>query len=158
MEPWRRLDLASPEEARALLAGCCGSTRWVDAMLARRPFGSMTALSESAGSIWRGLSEHDWLEAFRHHPKIGDRTAAGIAKQEQSSVASASASIVTELADANREYEARFGHIFIICATGKSAESILEALRERLDNNPKAEIQIAAEEQLKITQLRLKGL
>ena len=141
-----------------MLAGCCGSARWVDAMLARRPFGSMTALLEAADSIWRSLSEADWLEAFSHHPKIGDRAAQGIAKQEQARAASASASVVIELADANREYEARFGYIFIICATGKSAESILEALRTRLGNDPQTEIRVAAEEQLKITQLRLKGL
>lgn len=141
-----------------MLAGCCGSARWVDAMLVRRPFGSMTALAESADSIWRGLSEADWLEAFGHHPKIGDRTAQGVAKQEQSGAASAPAGIVLELADANREYEARFGYIFIICATGKSAESMLETLRNRLRNHAQTEIRIAAEEQLKITQLRLKGL
>jgi OHCU decarboxylase len=158
MEPWRRLDLASPNEARALLVGCCGATRWVDAMLARRPFGSATALVDSADSIWRGLSEADCLEAFSHHPKIGDRSAQGVAKQEQSGVASAPASIVQQLADANREYEAKFGYIFIICATGKSAESMLDALRERLRNDAQTEIRIAAAEQLKITQLRLRAL
>jgi OHCU decarboxylase len=158
MEPWRRLDLASPAEARTMLAGCCGSARWVDAMIARRPFGSMTAVLESADSLWRGLSETDWLEAFRHHPKIGDRSAQGIAKREQSGAASAPEGIILELADANREYEARFGYIFIICAMGKSAESMLAALRNRLQNDPQTEIQVAAEEQLKITELRLKGL
>ena len=141
-----------------MLAGCCGSVRWVDAMLARRPFGSLTALVESADVIWHGLSEADWLEAFGHHPKIGDRSAHGIAKQEQSGAASAPAAIVLELADANRAYEARFGYIFIICATGKSAESMLDALRNRLRNDAQTEIRIAAEEQLKITQLRLKGV
>jgi 2-oxo-4-hydroxy-4-carboxy-5-ureidoimidazoline decarboxylase len=158
MEPWRRLDFAPAGEARTLLAGCCGSARWVDAMLARRPFGSTTALVESAASIWRGLSEADWLEAFSHHPRIGDKRADGIAKREQSGVASASEEIVRQLADANREYEARFGYIFIICATGKSADSMLEALRARLGNEADREIRIAAEEQLKITQLRLAGL
>jgi len=158
MEPWRRLDLASPGEARTLLAGCCGSTRWVDAMLARRPFGSMTALLESAASIWRGLSQADWLEAFSHHPKIGDTNARGVARREQSGAASAPDEVVRELAAANREYEARFGHLFIICATGKSAESMLEALRDRLGNDAETEIRIAAEEQLKIAQLRLKGV
>ena len=158
MEPWRRLDLASRDEARTLLAGCCGSTRWLDAMLARRPFGSMTALVESAATIWRGLSESDWLEAFSHHPKIGDRRASGVASREQSGVASASEDIVRQLADANREYEARFGYIFIICATGKSAISMLAALRDRLGNDAATEIRIAAEEQLKITQLRLGNL
>jgi 2-oxo-4-hydroxy-4-carboxy-5-ureidoimidazoline decarboxylase len=158
MEPWRRLDLGSRDEARTLLAGCCGSTRWVDAMLARRPFGSMTALLESAASIWRGLSEADWLEAFSHHPRIGDKGADGVASREQSGVASASEEIIRQLADANREYEARFGYIFIICATGKSAASMLGALRDRLGNEAVTELRIAAEEQLKITQLRLRSL
>jgi 2-oxo-4-hydroxy-4-carboxy-5-ureidoimidazoline decarboxylase len=158
MESWRRLDLASGHEARMLLAGCCGATRWVDAMLARRPFRSLTALVESADSIWRGLSESDWREAFGHHPKIGDTRAGGQAMREQSGVVSAPEAIVRELVIANRLYESRFGYIFIICATGKSAESMLEALRDRLGNEPQAEIQIAAEEQLKITLLRLKGL
>ena len=141
-----------------MLAGCCGSARWTDAMLARRPFGSMTELADSAESIWRGLSETDWLEAFRHHPKIGDSNAQGIAKQEQAGAASAPATVIDELAQANREYETRFGYIFIICATGKSAESMLEALRSRLRNDAQTEIRVAAEEQLKITQLRLKRL
>jgi 2-oxo-4-hydroxy-4-carboxy-5-ureidoimidazoline decarboxylase len=155
MEPWRRLDFGSQSEARTLLTGCCGSTRWVDAMLARRPFGSMTALVESAASIWRGLSQADWLEAFSHHPKIGDKRADGVAKREQATVATASDEVIRELANANREYEARFGYIFIICATGKSAESMLEVLRDRLGNDAETELRIAAEEQLKITQLRL---
>ena len=141
-----------------MLARCCGAARWVDAMLARRPFGSQIALVESADSIWRSLSEADWLEAFRHHPKIGDRSADGLAKREQSGVASAPAAIVHQLAETNRAYEARFGFIFIICATGKSAESMLEALRDRLRNDAQTEIRIAAEEQLKITHLRLEGL
>ncbi len=158
MEPWRRLDLASPSEARTLLAGCCGSARWVEAMLARRPFGSMTALVESADAIWHGLSEADWLEAFSHHPKIGDRSAGGIAKREQSGVALAPEETFRELADANQAYKARFGYIFIICATGKSAGSMLDALRQRLGNDARTEIRIAAEEQLKITELRLRGL
>ena len=158
MEPWRRLDLASLDEARALLAGCCGSARWVHAMLERRPYGSMPVLAECARSIWRGLSTTDWLEAFSHHPKIGDKSAAGLAKREQSGVTAAPEEIVRELGRANREYEARFGYIFIICATGKSAESMLEALRVRLGNDPEKEIRIAADEQLKITQLRLEGL
>jgi 2-oxo-4-hydroxy-4-carboxy-5-ureidoimidazoline decarboxylase len=158
MEPWRRLDLASPGEARTLLAGCCGSTRWVNAMLARRPFGSMIALVESAASIWRGLSPADWLEAFSHHPKIGDKRAGGLAKREQSGMALASHEIARQFADANKVYEARFGYIFILCATGKSAESMLGALRDRLGNDADTEIRIAAEEQLKIAQLRLKGV
>ena len=158
MEPWRRIDRASPAEATTLLAGCCGSRRWVDAMVARRPFGSMAAVADAAESIWRGLSEADWLEALRHHPRIGDRSAQGTAKREQSGAADAPASVLLELADANRQYEARFGYIFIICATGKSAESMLEALRSRLRNDAQTEIRIAADEQLRIAQLRLERL
>ena len=118
----------------------------------------MTALDEAAAAIWRGLSRADWLEAFSHHPKIGDTRAAGVARREQSGVASAPEEVVRELADANRQYEARFGYIFIICATGKSATSMLGSLRDRLQNEPATEIRVAAEEQLKITQLRLRSL
>lgn len=127
-------------------------------MLARRPFGTATALEAHAAAIWRRLSEADWLEAFSHHPRIGDARAAGVARREQAGVEAASQEVVRELAEANRQYEARFGYIFIICATGKAAASMLQELRNRLQNEPAQEIRIAAEEQLKITQLRLQNL
>ena len=158
MEPWQRLDHAPADDAHALLAQCCGSTRWVDAMIARRPFGNAAALTDAASSIWLGLTEADWREAFSHHPKIGDRNARGIAAREQAGAAVASDEVIGALADANREYEARFGYIFIVCASGKSAEEMLAALRGRLNNDAATEIRIAAREQERITKLRIQSL
>jgi 2-oxo-4-hydroxy-4-carboxy-5-ureidoimidazoline decarboxylase len=166
MEPWRRLDGATPDEAQKLLRTCCGATHWVNRMLARRPFGSLTALLTAAREEWFRLAPEDWREAFSHHPKIGDRDAlrqrfAGtghISEKEQEGVNSASDEVLTRLADGNREYEERFGYIFIVCATGKSATEMLALLEARLQNDPDAEIRIAAGEQARITELRLLGL
>ena len=166
MEPWERLDSASPEEARRLLTTCCGSSAWVERMLRRRPSGGADALLTAAGEAWLDLTHTDWLEAFSHHPKIGDRTSlaqrfaatAHLSAQEQSGAADASAQVLDDLAAANRTYEEKFGYIFIVCATGKSASEMLALLRARLHNDPATEIRVAAEEQGKITQLRLQRL
>jgi 2-oxo-4-hydroxy-4-carboxy-5-ureidoimidazoline decarboxylase len=160
------LDRASENDARAALSRCCGSTRWVERMLARRPFGTVEQLRAAARTEWFALSPADWREAFTHHPKIGDRDAlrqrfAGtrdLSEREQSGVAAAPEEVLVELAEANAAYEARFGYIFIVCATGRSARELLGILRARLDNEPDEEIRIAAEEQAKITDLRLLGL
>ena len=132
-------------------------------MLARRPFGSQAALLAAAREEWFALSERDWLEAFSHHPKIGDRASLAarfpathdLSAREQSGVASASARVIDELADANQTYLERFGFIFIVCATGKSAAEMLALLRARLPNDRATELRNAAEEQAKITALRL---
>src|SRR5262245_1051406 len=158
MEPWQRLDQASPDEARALLLHCCGSTRWVDAMLSGRPFGSTDAMITAASTLWWGLTEADWREAFSHHPKIGDRKATGVAAREQSGAATASAETLEARAGANRKYGERFGYIFIVCASGKSADEMLDMLGARQANDAATEIRIAAEEQRKITALRLQQL
>jgi allantoicase len=150
-------------QAQKALLDCCGSSAWVDQMLAKRPFTNVHDLLESAGRIWSALSESDWLEAFRHHPPIGGKKAAskqsrkakGLSSTEQSRAQSASPEILAQLAEANREYHEKFGNVFLICAMGKSAEEILENLRSRLTNDPQAETRISAEEQLKITRLRL---
>lgn len=163
MEPWRWLDRAGPAEAHAWLAARCGSTRWVERMLTRRPFGSREALQQAARDEWRALGPDDWREAFSHHPKIGDRAALAarfprthaLSEREQAGVAGAADPALDALAEANRTYEGRFGYIFIVCATGKSAEEMLARLRERLPNDPEAEILIAAEEQARITAIRL---
>jgi 2-oxo-4-hydroxy-4-carboxy-5-ureidoimidazoline decarboxylase len=163
MDSWRRLDQASPAAARAMLARTCGSSRWVDRMLARRPFGSQEALLTAARDEWWALDPGDWKDAFRHHPKIGDRAALAarfpathtLSAQEQAGVASAGEDVLDALADGNRAYEERFGYIFIVCATGKTAPEMLALLRARLGNDPAAEIRAAAEEQAKITALRL---
>lgn len=166
MEPWQRLDRARPEEARSLLTTCCGSTRWVDAMLARRPFGSQRALMAAAREVWASASSGDWKEAFSHHPKIGDRSLTErrfaatrhLAEKEQAGVAAAPDDVIEALAAANRAYEARFGYIFIVCATGRTAAEMLGLIRARLGNDPATEIHVAAEEQARITAIRLEGL
>ena len=163
MEPWRRLDLASVDEARRLLATCCGSRRWVDRMLARRPFGSRVALLTSARDEWNVLESADWREAFAHHPKIGDRDALAarfpatheLSAREQAGIAGATTDILNALAEGNRRYEEKFGYTFIVCATGKSAQEMLALLEARLPNDEATELRIAAAEQAKITELRL---
>ena len=153
-------------DARAALLRCCGSRRWADAMLARRPFASMADLLAAADAVWAGLDRADWLEAFAAHPRIGDL--GGLRKKfaatahwsagEQAGVAGAGEDVLRELAEGNRRYEERFGHIFIVCATGKTAAEMLRLLRARLPNEPAAELAVAAAEQAKITRLRLEKL
>jgi 2-oxo-4-hydroxy-4-carboxy-5-ureidoimidazoline decarboxylase len=166
MESWQHLDAADATRARALLATCCGSKRWIDGMLARRPYGSRDALLAAAQDVWTALTPDDWREAFTHHPKIGDRdalrarfaTTHTLSENEQSSVAAATADVLDALAVGNRAYERRFGYIFIVCATGKRADEMLTLLRSRLGNDPADEILIAAAEQSKITAIRLETL
>lgn len=163
MDAWQRLDRATPEEARAFLTTCCGSSRWVERMLARRPFGSDEQLRAVARAEWFALDAADWREAFRHHPKIGDRAAlaerfprtAGLSEQEQRGVATASDATLDALAAANAEYEEQFGYIFIVCASGRTADQMLALLGQRLANDPATELLVAAGEQAKITELRL---
>lgn len=155
MELWQRIDTSPLEEARALLTNACGSRRWVDRMLMRRPFGSRDALLAVARDEWFSLEESDWREAFSHHPKIGQKTADVLASKEQSGVSGAAADILSALVDGNRDYERKFGYIFIVCATGKRADEMLALLRRRLPNDTATEIRIAAEQQAKITALRL---
>ncbi len=160
------LDVLPPERAARLLGDCCGSTRWISAMVARRPFGSMERLLAAADETWRSLGPDDWREAFSHHPRIGESRSvrqqsergAAWAAGEQSGASGARDDIRSALSDANREYEKRFGYIYIVCATGKTAEELLATARERLRNDPATELPVAAEEQRKITQLRLEKL
>src|SRR5688572_7404354 len=162
----KTLNSLEPAEAQAELLKCCGSERWARAMTEARPFGDVESLLETADRVWRGLAREDWLEAFRSHPKIGERKAAREtgeearrwAEDEQKGTREAARDVLAELAGANREYEQRFGHIFIVCATGKSAGEMLALLRERLGNRPETELHVAAEEQRRITRLRLEKL
>jgi OHCU decarboxylase len=126
-------------------------------MAAERPFPDIETLLGHADRVWWSLSEGDWLEAFAAHPRIGD-PAAGFSEHEQASTRDASADLLARLADANREYEQRFGHIFLICATGRSAAEMLLALNQRLGNDARTELRVAAEEQRKITRIRLERL
>lgn len=157
------IDTATEEAARGILARACGSSRWVERMLARRPFGRDAKLLSAARVEWFGLTEADWLEAFAHHPRIGDRASLAarfpathdLSSKEQAAVGAAHADVLSELADANEEYFGRFGFIFIVCATGKTAPEMLQLLRDRLSNDRASELRIAAEEQARITALRL---
>jgi allantoicase len=151
------------QEARKVFLDCCGSARWANEMLAQRPFGSAEDLLEAADRICAALAPEDWLEAFGHHPPIGGDKAAkkqsGTARRwskgEQSRAQQASQETRAQLAAANRAYHAKFGTVFLICATGKTAEEILESARARLSNDSDTERRITAEEQRKITRLRL---
>jgi 2-oxo-4-hydroxy-4-carboxy-5-ureidoimidazoline decarboxylase len=153
--------------AAAALRRACGAERWVERMLARRPFVSTADLLASADAEWRASSPEDYREAFGHHPQIGEdlgelrrrfQSTASLSSQEQALVAIADEVTLHGLRDANAAYRERFGFTFIICATGKSAAEMLDALRRRLDNDPSTELAIAADEHAKITRLRLGGL
>ena len=163
LEEFNALPNAPAAEA---LTACCGASRWVSAMAARRPFVNLSGLIAAANDIWRETTERDWLEAFDHHPRIGgttsatqqDARASSWSSVEQSRAASANAEIKRQLADVNADYEARFGHIYIVCAAGGSAEELLAIARARLKNDAATELRVAAEEQRKITELRLRKL
>ena len=135
-------------------------------MTAARPFANVDELLTRADSIWWSLSPEDWLEAFRAHPKIGEKKAAATqsekarkwSAQEQSGIRNAAADTMAALAAGNRDYEQRFGFIFIVCATGKSSEEMLAILQARLQNDAETEIAVAADEQRKIMRLRLEKL
>jgi 2-oxo-4-hydroxy-4-carboxy-5-ureidoimidazoline decarboxylase len=160
------LDAMPEARAKKLLADCCGASQWVSGMLARRPFGSRAAVFSAADEIWESLSPADWREAFSRHPRIGERKSAkpqsergnAWAAGEQSGVEGADDDLRADLAAANREYEQRFGYIYVVFATGKSAEGMLALARERLRNDPDVELRVAAEEQRKITRVRLEKL
>jgi len=160
------LNSLSAAEAEAEFLKCCGSTRWAQRMTAARPFANGDEIVEKADEIWSALGAPDWLEAFRAHPKIGEKKAttnqsaqaAGWSAQEQSQAQRGADETKAAIAEGNKIYEDRFGFIFIICASGKSADEILNALNGRLANNDETEIRIAAEEQRKITHLRLQKL
>lgn len=144
--------------ARAALLRCCGSKQWTAAILARRPFTDRETLLSTAESVWSALAPSDWLEAFSAHPKIGEKKLSSWCAQEQSGLNSAADQVLERLANGNQEYERRFGWIFLINATGKTAPETLDSLHARLKNESAEEFRIAADEQAKITKLRLKKL
>jgi 2-oxo-4-hydroxy-4-carboxy-5-ureidoimidazoline decarboxylase len=153
-------------QLKAELSKCCGSSAWVEEMAVSFPFSTKEHLLQKADDIWMGLTEKDWLEAFQHHPKIGDikslrekfASTAKWALGEQVSVQQAPEQIIEQLAKGNHDYEAKFGYIFIVCATGKSAEEMLQILKSRLPNKAEDELMIAAAEQARITKIRLEKL
>jgi OHCU decarboxylase len=153
------LNRLSSAEAEAALRGCCASGRWAAAVAAGRPYASPAALLDAAERDWWALEPADWLEAFAAHPRIGERgVAEERARREQAGVAGASAATRAALAEGNRRYEERFGFVFLICASGKSADEMLAALRRRLAGDPADELRTAAGEQAAITRLRLEAL
>jgi OHCU decarboxylase len=158
-----RINAATPEIASELLARCCGSSRWVTRMLSGRPFASDAALHAAADEAWADLDRADYLEAFAHHPRLGEDMAklrerfgaADWAAGEQSGVAEAEEATLEALRAGNLAYEERFGFVFLLCATGKGAHEVLDRLEDRIGNDPAMELHIAAAEQAKITHLRL---
>jgi 2-oxo-4-hydroxy-4-carboxy-5-ureidoimidazoline decarboxylase len=157
---WNQLPL---DQAVQEIIACCGSQVWARTLGARRPYTDSASLITASDQIWNQLDAADWMEAFSKHPRIGERKAPAIAaaqsatwsEQEQKSVAESPDAMQSALAEANREYERRFGRIFIVCATGKPAAEMLDILRRRLHNDDATELRVAAEEQRKITNLRL---
>jgi 2-oxo-4-hydroxy-4-carboxy-5-ureidoimidazoline decarboxylase len=158
-----RLNSLSEEEATRLFHTVCGSKRWTARMVSARPFATDSELFAAAEREWFALDEADWLEAFSHHPRIGERNlsqqrfaaTAAQSSREQSGMDAATDAQRDEFAKGNEEYQRRFGHVFLICATGKSAAEMLDALRARLGNTPEVELKGAAAEQAKIIRLRL---
>jgi OHCU decarboxylase len=161
----RRINELSEAQATAEFLKCCGSDEWAKRMSDARPFPNWYEFSSKADEIWWNLDAEDWLEAFRAHPKIGEKKAAATQTAQaqqwsanEQSESQKAAETKAAVAEGNRDYEQRFGFIFIICATGRSAEEILAALNARLKNDAETELRVAAEEQQKITQLRLRKL
>lgn len=152
--------------ATAAFTQCCSAQRWVERMVIDRPFESLDEMLEISDRIWEECDVDDYMEAFAGHPRIGDveslakkyANTKGWAGNEQKGVEGAEASVIQRLADGNKSYEEKFGHIFIVCATGKSAAEMLALLEARMHNDPEHELQVAAGEQNKITRIRLKKL
>ena len=158
------IDLASVADAQLAFERCCGAHRWVAAMVAARPFGTDQALHAAAERAFDALDTPDWLQAFAHHPRIGDVSrlrerfagSGELSEKEQGlALAAAREDTIQRLFDANQRYEARHGHIFIVCASGKSAAEMLDLLLGRIDLDPAQELANCADEQRKITRLRL---
>ncbi len=156
----------SNNEQKELLEKCCGSSAWVMNMLSGFPAKDLEELFSKAQENWNGCKEDDYLEAFEHHPKIGDinslkkkfENTAQWAQGEQAAVQETSDEVLQALAEGNKAYEDKFGYIFIVSATGKSAEEMLEILQKRLQNTPEEELEIAAAEQSKIIKIRLEKI
>ncbi len=158
---------ALPEPAlHEALTACCGSPHWVAALAATRPWCDADALMRAAESCWRGLSRSELAHAIAHHPRLGEsRAAAAVSPRasawsasEQAGTRQADDTTRAALAEGNRTYEARFGHTFILCASGRSAAEMLAALQARLANDAEAELMVTADELWKITRLRLEKL
>ena len=154
------------EQAAATFTSCCAASRWVEGMVNARPYASVDSLLQTAHDIWQTMDEANLLEAFTAHPKIGDvdslrakyANTKAIAANEQSGANEASEDVLLGLAAGNTAYEEKFGFIFIVFATGKSAAEMLELLKARLPNSRAQELQNAADNQMMITDLRIKKI
>jgi len=160
LDSWNK---ASADDAIEAMIACCGARRWAAIMVASRPIESVEELMAAANSVWDTMEEPDWLQAFACHPRIGQRQAihgslksAEWSQQEQSTTMAAQDSVLAELTHGNKEYEERFGFTYIVCATGKTAEEMLDLLNRRLDGDRATELRQAAEQQRLITQIRLR--
>lgn len=159
------LNALGDDEAGRVLLECCGSRAWAGGVAAARPFPDAARLHGAADDAFAALERDDLLEAFAAHPRIGERAGAGGGERharwsegEQAGARGAAPDVSAELARGNRAYEERFDHVFLICATSRSAGEMLDALRRRMGNEPDAELEVAAEEQRKIMHLRLEKL
>lgn len=161
------LNSTNAQSATQWFSQTCAAQTWVNEMVAARPYSTLDALISTAETIWQQMQEDDLLEAFSAHPMIGDvnslkkkfASTKAMASNEQSGTAEASEQVLQALNAINHQYLDRNGFIFIICATGLSAQTMLDALKSRIDNDRETELKIAAEQQIKITLLRInKGL
>ena len=159
-----RWNTLTPEEAIAEVISCCGSTTWAQRLTAMRPLADEQSLFIAAEQCWQGLPKADWLEAFRSHPRIGEQhaqkqttaTSAAWSRSEQSQMKEADDAILTRMREGHREYEQRFGRIFIVCASEKQPAELLRILEDRLNNDPARELLESAAQQQQIMQLRLR--
>jgi len=157
----KKFNILGREDAAKELFSCCGSAKWVDAVMSDYPFSSEEVLVKKATKVWYDeCGKADWMESFTHHPRIGDKKSLEkkFAGKEQSAVATAPDDIINSLLTTNNDYERKFGFIFIVCATGKSAEEMLRLMNDRLGNTPGEELNIAMGEQHKITLIRFNKL
>jgi len=150
------LNKLSPDEATKELLKCCGSQRWAEKMVMFRPFPDEQSLLAAADKMWQSLTSIDWLEAFRAHPRIGDATKSKWTADEQAGVTGADEKVLATLRTLNGEYEKKFGYLFLVCATGKTAAEMVDLLKARMTNESNVELSVAMREQAKITKLRLK--
>jgi OHCU decarboxylase len=155
-----RFNALSDEAALRALYGCFADRGWAARVAAGRPYRDMAAVLASADSAWSEVAPSGWLEAFNAHQRIGERGGHSprSSEREQSRVNQASQQTLAALAEENRRYEARFGHVFLIAASGRTADEVLDALRRRIGNDPATELEVAAGEHRKITRLRLERL
>ena len=155
-----RFNEMSDAEAARKLYSCFASQSWAEQVAIGRPYANFEGLWSACEAAWSGLAPADWLAAFAAHPRIGERGghAPDSSEREQSGVRSAPSATANALAEENRHYEARFGHVFLISASGRTADEILTALRQRMSNDAATEVDVAAAEHRKITRLRLERM